>query len=103
MPPPPPPPPPAPEVIEIVEDEEEVEIFAQVDLDLTGLENVVTKFWVATVATGEMKHVKLYLKLSVDGGLTFGPKILMGTDERGFQNIDTAYKDNQLELLGFCA
>jgi hypothetical protein len=75
------------------EEEEEIEVFAQVDLDLTGLENVVTKFWVATVATGEMKHVKLYLKLSVDGGLTFGPKILMGTDERGFQNIDTAYKE----------
>lgn len=75
------------------EDEEEVEIFAQVDLDLTGLENVVTTFWVATVATGEMKHVKLYLKLSTDGGLTFGPKVLMGLGELGFQNINTPYQE----------
>jgi len=80
-------------VVEEGEEEEEIEIFAQVNLDLTGLENVVTNFWVATVATAAMKHVKLYLKLSVDGGLTFGPKVLMGSDSRGFQNINTAYQE----------
>lgn len=80
-------------VVEEGEDEEEVEIFAQVDLDLTGLENVVANFWVATVSTAAMKHVKLYLRLSVDGGLTFGPKLIMGSDPRGFQNINTAYQE----------
>lgn len=80
-------------VVEEGEDEEEVEVFAQVSLDLKGLENVVTNFWVATVATGEMKHVKLYLKLSLDGGVTFGPKFIMGTDYRGFVNKDTPYKE----------
>ena len=80
-------------VVEEGEDEEEVEVFAQVDLDLVGLENVVTNFWVATVATGEMKHVKLYLKLSLDGGVTFGPKFIMGTDYRGFVNKDTPYEE----------
>ena len=67
-------------VVEEGQDEEEVEITAQVNLDLTEMKNVVSKFWVATVATGAMKHVKLYLKLSLDGGLTFGPKFIMGTD-----------------------
>ncbi len=80
-------------VVEEGEDEEEIEITADVNLDLTGLENVVANFWVATVATGAMKHVKLYLKLSVDGGLTFGPKFIMGTDYRGFVNADTPYKE----------
>ena len=75
------------------EDEEEVEIIAQVDLDLTELKNVVTNFWLATVSTGDMKHVKLYVKLSTDGGLTFGPKILMGTDPRGFENSNTPYQE----------
>jgi hypothetical protein len=75
------------------EDEEEVEIIAQVDLDLSGLENVVTKFWVATVATGDMKHVKLYVKLSTNGGQSFGPKLLMGYDPRGFENVDTPYQE----------
>lgn len=74
-------------------DDEELEIIAQVDLDLTGLKNVVTNFWLATVSTGDMKHVKLYMKLSTDGGLTFGPKILMGTDHRGFENINTPYQE----------
>lgn len=80
-------------VVEEGEDEEEIEVIAQVDLDLTGLENVVTNFWVATVSTGDMKHVKLFLKLSVDGGLTFGPKVLMGSDHRGFENVDTPYQE----------
>ncbi len=80
-------------VTEEGEDDEETEIIAQVNLDLTGLENVVANFWVATAATGAMKHVKLYLKLSVDGGLTFGPKFIMGTDYRGFVNADTPYKE----------
>ena len=80
-------------VAEEGEDSEEIEITAQVNLDLTGLENVVANFWVATAATGAMKHVKLYLKLSVDGGLTFGPKFIMGTDYRGFVNADTPYKE----------
>jgi hypothetical protein len=80
-------------VVEEGEDEEEVEITAQVSLDLTTMKNVVSKFWVATVATGAMKHVKLYLKLSLDGGLTFGPKFIMGTDYRGFVNADTPYKE----------
>jgi hypothetical protein len=75
------------------EDEEEVEIIAQVDLDLTGLKNVVTNFWLATVSTGDMKHVKLYVKLSTDGGLTFGPKILIGSDHRGFENSNTPYQE----------
>lgn len=74
-------------------EDEELEIFAQVDLDLTGLKNVVTNFWLATVSTGDMKHVKLYMKLSTDGGLTFGPKVLMGTDHRGFENINTPYQE----------
>lgn len=80
-------------VVEEGQDEEEVEITAQVNLDLTEMKNVVSKFWVATVATGAMKHVKLYLKLSLDGGLTFGPKFIMGTDYRGFTNMNTAYKE----------
>jgi len=80
-------------VVEEGEDDSEIEVIAQVDLDLCGMENVVTKFWVATVATAAMKHVKLYLKLSVDGGLTFGPKFIMGTDYRGFLNADTPYKE----------
>jgi Secretion system C-terminal sorting domain/Lamin Tail Domain len=80
-------------VVEEGEDEEEVEIIAQVDLDLTGLEYVVTHFWVATVATGDMKHVKLYLRLSTNGGQSFGPKLLMGTDPRGFENVDTPYQE----------
>lgn len=80
-------------VVEEGEDEEEIEVFAQVDLDLTGLENVVANFWVATEATAAMKHVKLYVKLSVDGGLTFGPKVLMGSDPRGFQNANTPYQE----------
>jgi hypothetical protein len=80
-------------VVDEGEDGEEIEITAQVNLDLTGLENVVTNFWVATKATGAMKHVKLYLKLSVDGGVTFGPKFIMGTDYRGFVNADTPYKE----------
>lgn len=80
-------------VVEEGEDDEEVEVFAQVYLDLTGLENVVSKFWVATVATGAMKHVKLYVMLSTDGGLTFGPKFIMGTDHRGFANMNTPYRE----------
>ncbi|PTM05001.1 MAG: hypothetical protein DA407_12625 [Bacteroidetes bacterium] len=80
-------------IVEEGEDEEEVEVFAQVDLDLTGLENVVSSFWVATVATGAMKHVKLYMMMSIDGGLTFGPRFIMGTDHRGFGNMNTPYKE----------
>ena len=80
-------------VVDEGEDGEEIEITAQVNLDLSGLENVVANFWVATIATGAMKHVKLYLKLSVDGGVTFGPKFIMGTDYRGFVNADTPYKE----------
>ncbi|MDA9069905.1 T9SS type A sorting domain-containing protein [Algibacter sp.] len=75
------------------EEEEEVEVFAQLDLDLTGMENVVAKFWVATEATAAYKHVKLYLKQSMDKGLTFGPKFIMGTDYRGFLNADTPYQE----------
>lgn len=75
------------------QDGEEVEIIAQVDLDLTGLDNVVAKFWVATVATGYMKHVKLYMKVSLDGGYTFGPKVIIGPDPRGFMNVDTPYQE----------
>ena len=74
-------------------DSEEIEIFVNVDLDLTGMENIVAKFWVATEATADYKHVKLYLKQSMDGGLTFGPKFIMGTDYRGFLNADTPYKE----------
>lgn len=74
-------------------EEEELEIIAQADLDLTDMENVVTKFWLATVATGDMKHVKLYVKLSMDGGETFGPKLLMGSDPRGFENVDMPYQE----------
>lgn len=80
-------------IVEEGEDEEEVEIIAQVDLDLTGLEYVATNFWVATVATGAMKHVKLYMMISLDGGLTFGPRFMMGTDHRGFANMNTSYKE----------
>ena len=79
--------------VEEGEEEEEIEVFAQVYLDLTGLENVVSKFWVATVATGAMKHVKLYLMLSTDGGMTFGPRFIMGTDHRGFVNMNTPYEE----------
>lgn len=80
-------------IVEEGEDDEEVEVFAQVHLDLTGLQNVVSKFWVSTVATGAMKHIKLYLMLSTDGGLTFGPRFIMGTDHRGFANMNTPYKE----------
>lgn len=75
------------------EDSEEIEIIVKVNLDLTCMENVVAKFWVATEATAAYKHVKLYLKQSMDGGLTFGPKFIMGTDYRGFVNADTPYKE----------
>jgi len=74
-------------------DSEEVELIVNVDLDLTGMENIVAKFWVATEATAAYKHVKLYLKQSMDGGLTFGPKFIMGTDYRGFVNADTPYQE----------
>jgi len=74
-------------------DGEEVEIIAQVDLDLTDLENAVTHFWLATVATGYMKHVKLYTRLSTDGGKTFGPKVIIGPDPRGFENTNTPYQE----------
>ena len=74
-------------------DSEEIELIVNVDLDLTGMENIVAKFWVATEATATYKHVKLYLKQSMDGGLTFGPKFIMGTDYRGFVNADTPYKE----------
>lgn len=74
-------------------DSEEIEIIVKVNLDLCGMENVVAKFWVATEATAAYKHVKLYLKQSMDGGLTFGPKFIMGTDYRGFLNADTPYKE----------
>ena len=74
-------------------DSEEIEIIVNVNLDLTCMENVVAKFWVATEATAAYKHVKLYLKQSMDGGLTFGPKFIMGTDYRGFLNADTPYKE----------
>lgn len=80
-------------IVEEGEDDGEVEIIAQVDLDLTGLENVVSDFWVATVATGAMKHIKLYMMISLDGGLTFGPRFIMGTDHRGFANMNTSYKE----------
>lgn len=80
-------------VVEEGEDDEEVEVFAQVHLDLTGLENVVSKFWIATMATGAMKHIKLYLMLSTDGGVTFGPRFIMGSDHRGFANVNTPYKE----------
>jgi len=73
------------------EEEEEVEVFVQVNLNLTGLENVVADFWASTVATGDQKHLKLYLKVSTDGGETFGPKILMGDGELGFSNEDTQF------------
>lgn len=79
--------------VEEGEDEDELEIIAQVDLDLTDLEIVVTNFWVATVSTGDMKHVRLYVRLSTDGGLTFKPKILIGSDHRGFPNIDSPYQE----------
>ena len=75
------------------EDSEEIEITVNVDLDLTEMENCVVKFWVATQATAAYKHVKLYVKQSMDGGLTFGPKFIMGTDYRGFLNADTPYKE----------
>ena len=74
-------------------DSDEIEIIVNVNLDLTCMENVVAKFWVATEATAAYKHVKLYLKQSMDGGLTFGPKFIMGTDYRGFLNADTPYKE----------
>lgn len=74
-------------------DSEEIEITVNVNLDLTEMENIVAKFWVATEATAAYKHVKLYLKQSMDGGLTFGPKFIMGTDYRGFLNADTPYKE----------
>ena len=74
-------------------DSEEIELIVNVNLDLTGMENVVTKFWVATESTAAYKHVKLYLKQSMDGGLTFGPKFIMGTDYRGFLNADTPYQE----------
>ncbi|MFH4967158.1 T9SS type A sorting domain-containing protein [Gaetbulibacter sp. M240] len=80
-------------VVEEGEDEEEIEIIAQVDLDLTGLENVVSDFWIATEATDAMKHVKLYMMISQDGGITFGPKFLIGSDHRGFTNTNTPYKE----------
>lgn len=79
-------------------DSEEIEISVKVNLDLTGLENVVAKFWVATEATAAYKHVKLYLKQSMDGGLTFGPKFIMGTDYRGFLNADTPYQEFSFPL-----
>ena len=74
-------------------EEEELEIIVQVDLNLRGMENVVTKFWLATESTGDMKHVKLYVKLSLDGGETFGPKLIMGSDPRGFENVDMPYQE----------
>jgi len=74
-------------------DSEEIELIVNVNLDLTGMENVVAKFWVATESTAAYKHVKLYLKQSMDGGLTFGPKFIMGTDYRGFLNADTPYQE----------
>ena len=74
-------------------DSEEIELIVNVDLDVTGMENVVAKFWVATESTAAYKHVKLYLKQSMDGGLTFGPKFIMGTDYRGFLNADTPYQE----------
>ncbi|GAA4280941.1 T9SS type A sorting domain-containing protein [Gaetbulibacter aestuarii] len=101
-------------IVEEGEDEEEVEIIAQVDLDLTGLEHVVSDFWLATVATGAMKHVKLYMMISLDGGQTFGPKFIMGTDHRGFPNMNMPFTeflfalhpdtfDNPLVVLRFLA
>lgn len=80
-------------VVEEGEDEEEVEIFAQVRLDLSGMENVAANFWVATRATGAMKHVKLFMQLSTDGGLSFGSRILMGSDHRGFNNVDSDFME----------
>ena len=74
-------------------DSEEIELIVNVDLDLTGMENIVAKFWVATQATAAYKHVKLYLKQSMDGGETFGPKFIMGTDYRGFVNANTPYQE----------
>ncbi|MGY5848816.1 lamin tail domain-containing protein [Salegentibacter sp. F14] len=80
-------------VVEEGEDQEEVEVFAQVRLDLSGLENVAANFWVATRSTGDMKHVKLFIQLSTDGGLSFGPKILMGSEHRGFNNVDADFME----------
>lgn len=80
-------------VVEEGEDEEEVEVFAQVKLDLSGMENVAARFWVATRATGAMKHVKLYMQASIDGGESFGTKILMGSDHRGFTNEDSDFSE----------
>ncbi len=80
-------------VVEEGEEEEEVEIFAQVRLDLTGMENVAANFWVATRATGAMKHVKLFMQVSTDGGLTFGSKLIMGSDRRGFNNVDSDFTE----------
>jgi len=74
------------------EEEEEVEVFVQVNLNLTGMENVVADFWASTVGTGEEKHLKLYLKVSTDGGLTYSPKILMGGGELGFSNVDMPFQ-----------
>lgn len=80
-------------VVEEGLDEEEVEIFAQVKLDLTEMENVAANFWVATRATGAMKHVKLFMQVSTDGGLSFGSRLLMGSDHRGFNNVDSNFME----------
>ncbi|MCC8358717.1 lamin tail domain-containing protein [Salinimicrobium sediminilitoris] len=80
-------------VVEEGEDEEEVEIFTQVHLDLSGMENVAARFWVATRATGAMKHVKLFMQVSTDGGLSFGSRVLMGSDHRGFNNVDSDFTE----------
>ncbi|WP_372920441.1 lamin tail domain-containing protein [Salegentibacter sp.] len=80
-------------VVEEGEDEEEVEIFAQVHLDLTGMENVAANFWVATRATGAMKHVKLFMQVSTDGGQSFGSRLIMGSDRRGFNNVDSDFTE----------
>jgi len=78
----------------MVPEGEELTTIAQVELDLTDKNNNVAEFWVATRKNGsseDLKHVKLSVAFSYDGGATF-PFVTRLGSHRGFPNENTSYE-----------
>lgn len=72
---------------------EEINTFAQVNLNLTNKENVYVGFWVATRKNGgedDLKKTRLTVSVSTDGGQTFGLGMKI-YHHQGFENEDKPF------------
>ena len=73
---------------------EDIPIFVQVALDLSGKNHTYAGFWIATRKNGtdeDQKRSRVTVSVSTDGGATFGFSKKIGS-ERGFENLNSAFQ-----------